>query len=134
MAISKQTGVKISQYQTADSLNSLYPNRLTLDHYLISYAPAYFGSSTINKNFKVPVSTLRDDILSYIGVSNLKPHWRNTVKLWFGDWNSSDITNSYIATWSDENKNNHFYDFIDNKHTIENGIDKIFIIKNLPLP
>ena len=130
MAEIKQTGVKISQYQTAEANNS----KLILDHYLISYAPAYFGTSTINKNFKIPVSLLREDITGYIGISNTKPSWRETIKVWSGEWESSNPTNSYVYSWTEEDKITHKDDYIENKHANEDGIDKLFIINNAPLP
>ena len=134
MADLKQTGIKISQYQVAESNDSLRPNKLTLEHFLISYAPSYFGSTTINKNYRVPMTALRDDVMGYVGVSNAKPHWRDTIKLWSGQWQSENPTESYITIWSEEDKFAFPYDYIDNKHVVEQGIDKIFIIDNAPLP
>ena len=128
MAEIKQTGVKISQYKTAEIKNS----KLVLDHYLISYAPAYFGTSTINKNFKVPVSLLREDITGYIGVYNTKSSWKDTINLWSGEWDSSNPINSYVYVWSESDKYKDGY--IKNKHTFEDNIDKVFIIDNAPLP
>ena len=134
MADLKQTGIKISQYQVAEANDSLRPNKLTLEHFLISYAPSYFGSTTINKNYRVPMTALRDDVMGYVGVSNAKPHWRDTIKLWSGQWQSENPTESYITIWTEEDKFTFPYDYIDNKHVVEQGIDKIFIIDNAPLP
>ena len=102
MSIYNQTGVKISQYQTAQVDSTIRPNKLSLEHFLISYAPSYYGTSTINKNFKVPVNLLRNDFIGYVGIKNAKSDWRNTIKLWCGDWSSSDLPNSYICTWTKE--------------------------------
>jgi hypothetical protein len=126
----KQTGIKISQYQTAELSNS----KLVLEHYLLSYAPAYFGSSTINKNFKIPVSALREDIIGYIGVATAKASWSNTLKIWSGEWNSTNQADSYVYTWSEQDKIDYKEDYIENKHGDETGVDKIFIINNAPLP
>lgn len=134
MADLKQTGIKISQYQVAEANDSLRPNKLTLEHFLISYAPSYFGSTTINKNYQVPMTALRNDVMGYVGISNAKSHWRNAIKLWSGQWQSEDPTESYIATWTEEDKFTFPHDYIDNKHVVEQGIDKIFIIDNAPLP
>lgn len=134
MSIYNQTGVKISQYQTAQVDNSIRPNKLALEHFLISYAPSYYGTSTINKNFKVPVNLLRNDFIGYVGIKNAKSEWRNTIKLWCGDWSSSDLPNSYICTWTKEDIEKYPNDFITDKHADEKGCDKIFIINNAPLP
>lgn len=55
----KQTGVRISQYPLGPVNNSTHVKRLELAHSFITYAPAYFGTSTINKNFQIPLQTLR---------------------------------------------------------------------------
>jgi hypothetical protein len=134
MSIYNQTGVKISQYQTAQVDSAIRPNKLSLEHFLISYAPSYYGTSTINKNFKVPVNLLRNDFIGYVGIKNAKSDWRNTIKLWCGDWSSSDLPNSYICTWTKEDIEKYPNDFITDKHADEKGYDKIFIINNAPLP
>lgn len=132
MANFKQTGIKISQYHNAQTDTDKKKGKLVLEHFLVSYAPSYFGTATINKNYKIPVQTLREDLSGYIGVSNAKANWRNTIKIWSGEWESDDITNSYVYQWSDNQVGE--YDYIDNKFTDEEGVDKLYIIKNAPLP
>jgi hypothetical protein len=95
----KQTGVRISQYPYAPVNRATYNNRLELDHSFITWAPAYFGTSTVNKNFQINLSTLREDMLGYIGVVNSKTSYRNYINLWQGDWNNPDRTKSYVYTW-----------------------------------
>lgn len=132
MANFKQTGIKISQYHNAQTDTDKKKGKLVLEHFLVSYAPSYFGTATINKNYKIPVQSLREDLSGYIGVSNAKANWRNTIKIWSGEWESDDITNSYVYQWSDNQVGD--YDYIDNKFTDEEGVDKLYIIKNAPLP
>lgn len=135
----KHTGVRISEYPTAPVNSSTHKYRIELDHSFISWAPAYFGTSTINKNFQIPIGVLRADILGVIGVQNMKPKYRDYIKLWHGDWNNqSDRVKSYIYTW---NKSDQFHDdYIPNKHGLDtsydstNRLDRIFILNDAPIP
>ena len=55
----KQTGVRISQYPEGPINTTNKRKKLFLHHSLISWAPAYFGISTINKNYQIPLKALR---------------------------------------------------------------------------
>lgn len=134
----KQTGVRISQYPYAPVNRATYNNRLELDHSFITWAPAYFGTSTVNKNFQINLSTLREDMLGYIGVVNSKPSYRNYINLWQGDWNNPDRTKSYVYTW-DQIQSTH-QDYIKNKHGIDSEYDdqirtnRVFLLTDAPIP
>lgn len=129
-----QTGLKISQYQTAQVNNNELKNKLTLDHFIVSYAPAYFGTGTINKNYKIPIQNLREDILGYIGIENAKGNWRDTVKLWFGEWDSTDKVKSYVYEWDFETERGH-NDYISNKHGLNaDGSDRLFFLNSAYIP
>lgn len=134
----KQTGVRISQYPLGPVNNSTHVKRLELAHSFITYAPAYFGTSTINKNFQIPLQTLRQDMMGTIGILNSKPAYRNYVKVWYGDWYNSDRVKSYIYQWSDTEKTND--DYVPNKHGIDitsddnNNIDRVFFLTDAPIP
>ena len=134
----KQTGVRISQYPLGPVNNSTHAKRLELAHSFITYAPAYFGTSTINKNFQIPLQTLRQDMMGTIGILNSKPAYRNYVKVWYGDWYNSDRVKSYIYQWPDSEKTND--DYVPNKHGIDitsddnNNIDRVFFLTDAPIP
>ena len=132
MANLKQSGTRISQYQTAKVNTNEQKDKLLLNHFLISYAPAYYGIGTVNKNFKVPVQSLRDDFKGYIGLVNAKGDWRDSIRFWSGNWSDADRTNSYIYKWDITLRGE--YDYISNKFDVEQGIDKIFLLKTAPWP
>lgn len=132
MANLKQSGTRISQYQPAQVNTNEQKDKLLLNHFLISYAPAYYGIGTVNKNFKVPVQSLRDDFKGYIGLVNAKGDWRNSIRFWSGNWSDADRTNSYIYKWDTTLRGE--YDYISNKFDVEQGIDKIFLLKTAPWP
>lgn len=97
MANLKQTGVRISQYQVAQINDTDKKNKLLLNHYFITYAPSYFGTSTMNKNYQIPVQTLRDDFKGYLGVENAKGNWQNIIRIWSGNWiDIENRENSYV--------------------------------------
>ena len=134
----KQTGVRISQYPQGPTNTTNKKKKLLLRHSFISWAPAYFGISTINKNYQIPISTLRQDLLGYIGVNNSKGEYRNYLNLWYGHWYDDDRTKSYIYEW-DESLSTHD-DYIPNKHGIDieydkdNLLDRAFILTDAPWP
>ena len=71
----KHTGIKISDYPSSISNVNDFPHKLEHNHYFISYAPTYFGTSTINKNYKIPLQMLRQDQKFFIGLNNAKGDW-----------------------------------------------------------
>ena len=133
-----QIGVRISQYPQAPVNISNHKKKLELHHSLISWAPAYYGLTTVNKNYQVPLSSLRQDLLGYIGINNSKPGWRNYLTFWQGDWYNTDRTKSYVYTWSVDWKGDD--DYIFNKHGLDveydktNNINRVFILNDAPLP
>lgn len=134
----KQTGVRISQYPQGPINTTNKRKKLVLHHSFISWAPSYFGISTINKNYQIPISTLRDDLLGYIGVNNSKGEYRNYLNLWYGHWYDEDRTISYVYQWSKQFITHD--DYIPNKHGIDieydknNLLDRAFILTDAPWP
>ena len=125
----------------------------------MSYGSVNYGFSTVNKNYKVPVSALREDFKGYIGFENAKGGWRQLTRLWYGEWyrtketfvkNGDDMekitvgdkVNSYLYKWSDSEIGqddyicNKFGDELDDngKNYDKVPTDRIFIIKNAPIP
>ena len=134
----KTTGVKISQYPHASTNKGTLNNRLEHEHYLMSYAATNYGISEIRKNYQIPMTTLRKDMLGYIGLQNIKPSWRNYIMFWEGDWNNEeDKTQSYVYKWEDNQFGN--VDYIYNKHgliTTDDEIqhNRVFILRTAPWP
>lgn len=138
MANFKETGVKISQFPDAPVNRGIYRNKLELNHKLISWAPSYYGISTINKNYQVSLHALRNDLMGYIGLDNSKGEYQTFLTFWKGNWSDNDRTNSYVYVWSDEDATHK--DYIKNKHgldvqyDIDNRIDRVFILDTAPWP
>ena len=130
---SKHTGTKISEYPSSLSNTTNKKYKLLYDHFLMSYAPVNFGISTINKNYRIPIQALRDDIKYYIGIENAKGDWRNLIKIWSGDWVNEDKTKSYVYEWKSEEQGSNDY-IIDKFKSNEDEYDRIFFIKNAPIP
>ena len=131
----KHTGIKISDYPSSVVNNNEYPHKLQYDHYFITYAATYFGASTINKNYKIPLNMLREDQKFYVGLENAKGNWQNLLSIWSGEWYSSDKTESYVSEWDEQERGN--LNYISNKYgkkTDNDKIDRIFFIKNAPIP
>ena len=139
------TGIKISQYPDGPLDTAERENKLFLNHYFISYAPSHFGAKFINKNYKVSLLSLRNDLKGYLGINNAKGEYRNYIDVWSGNWRENsydengniiglDRVNSYIYEWP-ENLRNH-PDYIRDKFNRENNEkhDKVFILKTAPLP
>lgn len=129
---SKHTGTKLSEYPTSLSNKK---HKLLYNHFFMSYAPVNFGISTVNKNYKIPIQAIRDDIKYYIGLENAKGDWQNMIHFWSGDWFNEDITESYVTPWTHEERGS--VDYIKNKYGLEDDedkIDRIFFIKDAPIP
>lgn len=131
----KHTGIKISDYPSSITNIKDYPHKLEHNHYFITYAPTYFGTSTINKNYKIPLNMLRQDQKFYIGLNNAKGDWQNLLSIWSGYWHNEDKTESYVYEWTHEERGSN--DYIKNKFGLEpdeDKIDRIFFIKDAPIP
>lgn len=131
----KHTGIKISDYPSSITNIKDYPHKLEHNHYFITYAPTYFGTSTINKNYKIPLEMLRQDQMFYIGLNNAKGDWQNLLSIWSGYWYNEDKTESYVYEWKHEERGSN--DYIKNKFGLEpdeDKIDRIFFIKDAPIP
>lgn len=139
MANFKETGVKISQFPEAPVNMTSFRHKLELKHRIISWAPSYYGISTISKNYQISLDSLRNDFKGFIGIDNAKGNYQNYLTIWKGNWSDvNDRTNSYIYTWDDNESFNK--DYIRNKHGIDatydtNALtDRIFILDTAPWP
>lgn len=148
------TGFKISSYPTALVNKLTKKGKLQYDHYLMSYAETNFGFSTINKNYKIPVESLRRDFMGFLGVENAKGQWRQLQRIWYGDWYAEkeitdksgvttvigDKVNSYLYRWNlneigqEDYVLNKFGDETELDHQDKLPTDRIFIVKNAPIP
>lgn len=131
----KHTGIKISDYPSSVTNTTMYPHKLEHNHYFITYAPTYFGTSSINKNYKIPLEMLRQDQMYYMGLSNAKGNWQNLLSIWSGYWKNDDKTESYVYKWTHDERGSK--DYIKNKFGLESdeeNIDRIFFIKDAPIP
>lgn len=87
----------------------------------------------MNKNYQIPVQTLRDDFKGYLGVENAKGTWQNTIRIWSGNWiDTENRENSYVYQWNYDERGN--LDYIADKWGDEEDVDKIFLLRNAPIP
>jgi hypothetical protein len=88
----------------------------------------------MNKNYQIPVQSLRDDFKGYVGVENAKGDWQNTIRFWSGNWSDTyeNRENSYVYQWNYDERGN--LDYIANKWGDEEDVDKVFLINNAPIP
>ena len=76
--------------------------------------------------------------MGFVGVQNAKAHYRDYITFWQGDWYNKDNVKSYVWQWHND-MNGHF-DYIKNKHGLDNAYDKennisrVFILNDAPLP
>lgn len=141
------TGINISNLPNALINQINWKGKLQYPHYFMSYAEVNYGFGTINKNYKVSVSALREDFKGFIGFENAKGQWRQLNRIWVGDWYKEkeldgvtigDKTNSYLYHWTN-NEIGHD-DYIVNKFGTDDEVpdtlptERIFIVKNAPIP
>lgn len=88
----------------------------------------------MNKNYQIPIQSLRDDFKGYVGIENAKGDWQNTIRFWSGNWNDTleNRENSYVYQWNYEERGD--LDYISNKWDEEQDVDKIFLLKSAPWP
>lgn len=135
----KYTGIKISQNPLAEINKTIRPNKLEHRHYFMSYAATNYGIAEINKNYRISIDALRDDMIGFVGIQNSKPGWRDYIDIWEGDWYNVDKIRSYVYEW-DASTEIHDLDFVTNKHGLDEGYDKakgihrIYMLKTAPWP
>ena len=87
----------------------------------------------MNKNYQIPIQTLRDDFKGYLGIENAKGTWQNTIRIWSGNWiDIENRENSYVYQWKYDERGN--LDYIADKWGDEEDVDKIFLLRNAPIP
>lgn len=133
----EKNAIKISDYPTIPINNTNWIGKIELDSYLLGYAVENYGPKYIRKNYKLPLSFMRTDILRYIGFDNVKPGYRNLIRLWSGLYHSDNKVLSYIYEWNDYENGNP--DYIFNKFgeiVTEDGVlnDRMFMLRKAPWP
>lgn len=134
----KESGVKISNFPEATINKSTFKNRLDLNYKLMSWAPTYYGISTVNKNYQISINAIRNDMLGFIGLDNSKGNYQSYITFWKGNWFDDDRTNSYVYQWNQTDITHK--DYIKNKHGLdeqydkENRIERVFILDTAPFP
>lgn len=128
--MASQLGLKLSEFPEIEvGTNTAYPSKID-NAFFYSYAHTNYGIKYIKRNYQVPLTSLRNDILGYVGIKNVKAEWRNTTSLWRGDYVNADKTKSYVYQWGDSDTAS--FDYIPDKFDdLEN---KIFFIDKAPIP
>lgn len=107
-------------------------NRIAFDKtYLLGYAHSVYGITYNTHNYKVPLSSLRDDLKGYIGIESVSPKWSGQIKLWAGKWEDKENeNNSYTKVWNTTDGGNPYY----NPEKFQDIEDTFYIIKDAPYP
>ena len=107
-------------------------NKILFDNtYLLSYSHTVYGINYNRNNYKIPLTSLRDDLKSYIGIESLVAPWSEQMKLWHGVWHDTTSRNrSYTHVWEpSEALHEHYspekFSDLDNSY---------YIIKDAPFP
>lgn len=106
--------------------------------FLLGYAKENYGAKYIQKNYQIPLSVIRSDLLRFAGIENVKPSYTNQVQLWSGNWHDAqEKSMSYIYEWKSEESAS--LDYIFNKHgkTVrldDKDVNRYFILNQAPLP
>ena len=129
-----ESGYRISDLDNipVNSEKCIEKNRIAFDKtYLLGYAHSVYGITYNTHNYKVPLSSLRDDLKGYIGIESVSPKWSGQIKLWAGKWEDKENeNNSYTKEWKSSDVGNPYY----NPEKFQNLEDTFFIIKDAPYP
>lgn len=133
----QKNAVKISDYPFIPVNGELFKNRIENDAFLLGYALDNYGAKYIRTNYQISLNSIRRDIAGIQGVENVKPDYRHKIRLWSGDWHSSDKSLSYVYEWQSTDNANP--DYVYNKfgeRVADNPkeSDRFFILKSAPLP
>lgn len=137
MTYYRNTGTKISEYTKLEinDTNNKFPHAPSF----ICYALNMSGTNGINKNYQVPMQSIRTDVRGFVGLRNAKPQWNNMLSVWYGEYQSSNPNNSYVKEWTDEYKyaTNEGYvadKFEDTRDGRDIETSRVFLLKNIPFP
>lgn len=137
MTYYRNTGTKISEYTKLEinETNNKFPHAPSF----ICYALNMSGTNGINKNYQVPMQSIRTDVRGFVGLRNAKPQWYNMLSVWYGEYQSSNPNNSYVKEWTDEYKyaTNEGYvadKFEDTRDGRDIETSRVFLLKNIPFP
>lgn len=129
-----ESGYRISDLSNipVSSGDDKLKNKITLDNtFILSYSHTVYGINYNKQNYKIPLTTLRDDIKSYIGIESIVAPWSEQMKLWHGVWHDTVSRNrSYTYVWQPE-------DFAHEHYSPEKFSDlenSYFIIRDAPFP
>lgn len=129
-----ETGYRISDLNRipVTDATGAQKNKIAIDEtYMLAYANTVYGIRYNRNNYKIPLTSIRDDIKGYIGIESITAPWTNQLKFWHGNWhNASNKGKSYVYEWVDADKNHP--DYAPNKFAdLENSY---YIIKDAPFP
>lgn len=133
----ENNAIKISDYPLIPVNNTHWTGKIENNAFILGYMNENYGPKYIRKNYQIPLSYLRSDILRYLGITNVRPSYRNMTKIWSGIWNNSHKALSYIYEWKDYENGDPDYIFNKFGERVEDDNFKsfrYFILKKAPLP
>ena len=136
MTYYRNTGTKISEYTKLEIDKS--NNKFKSAPSFICYASNMSGTNGINKNYQVPMQSIRTDVRGFVGLRNAKPSWNNMLSVWYGEYQSpTNSNNSYVKEWTENDATNSGY-IADKFKDTNDGKDiitsRVFLLKNIPFP
>ena len=128
-----ESGFRISDLQNIPVYKTDSPrkNKIALDNtFILSYSHTVYGINYNRQNYKIPLNSLRDDLKGYIGVESITAPWTDQLKLWHGNWESTDKNKSYVYEWNERERND--INYSPNKFSdLENSY---YIVSDVPFP
>lgn len=128
------SGFRISDLNNipVNGKDSKFKNRIALDNtYLLSYAHTIYGINYNKQNYKIPLTSIREDIKGFIGVESLVAPWSEQLKLWHGNWeNDASSNKSYIKVWDESESLHEHY----NPDKFADKENSYYIISDCPFP
>lgn len=128
-----ESGFKISDLQSIPTTgrNCSIGNKIALDNtYFLSYSHTVYGINYNRHNYKIPLTSLRDDIKGYIGVESITSPWTSQLKFWHGEWDTTDKNRSYTYTWDISERNSPDY----NPDKFADLQNSYYLINDAPFP
>lgn len=133
----QKNAIKISEYPFIKVNTTHWTGRIESDAFVLGYAKENYGAKFVQKNYQIPLSTLRSDLMRFVGIQNIRPSYRNNIQIWNGIWNDTRKAVSYVYEWDISENGNP--DYIYDKHgkviqSDDVATSKLFVLNQAPLP
>jgi hypothetical protein len=129
-----ESGYRISDLDRipVTNANNNQKSKIAIDDtYMLGYANTVYGINYNRNNYRIPLTSIRDDVKGYIGIESLVAPWSEQMKFWHGNWNNiANKNKSYVYEWEESEKLHPHY-MPDKFADLENSY---YLIKDAPFP